>query len=88
MPELYGNKFKWQLRKEIRELGVELWNERKAHRETRAGLRYAQCKIAELEEKVKRMEQAARGLLNEATEDIEAKVGERFSQTILRRRIA
>ena len=56
MPELYGNPYKWELRKEIAELRAELWNERKAHRETHRSLRYVRCKVEALEAKIQRIE--------------------------------
>jgi hypothetical protein len=88
MPELYGNKFKWELRREIGELRAEAWNARKEQFLTENALRYARCEIEELKAKIRRMEQKAQGLLREATEDTEAATKERFAQTIRRRRIA
>jgi hypothetical protein len=74
MPELYGQPFKDELRAEIRQLGTDLWNERKEHRLARDRLEWAWVKIAELEAKIKRMEQKARELVTEATQEIDPNV--------------
>jgi hypothetical protein len=85
MPELYGNPYKWELRKQIRELSTALWDERKAHRDMRHSLTYARCKIEELEAKIRSIEQKAQELLAQTTQDIEASTDERFSQALRKR---
>ena len=78
MPELYGNKYKWELRQEINQLKTDLWNEHKEHRQTRQSLDYARCRIAELEAKIERMKQKTQGLLAEANQDVTEATKERF----------
>ncbi len=94
MPELYGNKFKWQLRQEIRELKTEasglrseLWQEQLSHRRTNNALRYAQCEIEELKTRLQNLGQKAQVLANEANRDTKDAVEERFINTIKRRRV-
>jgi chromosome segregation ATPase len=82
MPELYGQPYKWELRKKIEELQAMLRNEREEHQETRRAYQYVRCKVAELEAKIERMEQKARDLIAEATEDVSDKVGERVIQAL------
>ncbi len=84
MPELYGKPFKDELRAEIHSLNRALLNERKEHWKTQDALEHALFKIEELEGKIKRMEQKARHLLNEAIQD-ESDVGERFREFKRRR---
>jgi len=96
MPELYGNAFKSELRRQIREqraeicdLRTELWDARKAHRTTSGALRYAQCEIEELKTKIQRIEQKAKELAGDATlDDVEANTKERFIQSLRPRRAA
>lgn len=78
MPELYGNKFKWELREEIHQLSTDLWNERKEHRRTRIQRDFAWCKIEELEAKIKRMAEQAQGILAEADRSIDDAAWERY----------
>ncbi len=85
MPELYGQPFKWELRRQIDELAWKLAKEETEHGKTRKALDYARCEIAELREKIQRMEQKARELLGEAAmDDLDAKIWERHQE--LRRR--
>jgi hypothetical protein len=78
MPELYGKPRKSKLYKDVRDLGLKLWDERKAHLRTRGDLKYAYCKIAELENTVERLQQQARALLGEASQNIDDNVWRRF----------
>jgi hypothetical protein len=80
MPELYGNKFKWELRKEIRELRTKLWDELGAHRKTNGTLNYVLKENAVLREKLERMQQQAQAIISEASDDIEAAVAKKYEE--------
>jgi predicted nucleic acid-binding Zn-ribbon protein len=88
MPELYGNPFKSELRREIQELKTALWNERKEHRNTRNSLRWARCKIEALESKLQRTQQKGQELLAEVTQDVEEATNERYVNSFSFRRSA
>jgi hypothetical protein len=78
MPELYGNPFKWELRKELRETRIDRRQKLKELIRSRSQLDYANCKIAALEAKIQRMEQLTRALLVEAGRDIKNDIWQRF----------
>jgi hypothetical protein len=80
MPELYGNQFKWELRKEIRELRTQLWDELGAHRKTKGTLNYVLKENAVLREKLERMQQQAQAIISEASDDIEAAVAKKYEE--------
>ncbi|RTL50877.1 MAG: hypothetical protein EKK40_12295 [Bradyrhizobiaceae bacterium] len=70
MPELYGQPFKDELRKEIAGLKRDLWNERKEHMTTRRALRFSRAKIDELEAQLGRIKQQTQNVLQEIDKDI------------------
>jgi hypothetical protein len=70
MPHLYGNPTKDEIRAELRKYKNYYREEALAHQRTRDALRFANCKIEELEAKVQRMEQKAREITAEAAQDI------------------
>jgi hypothetical protein len=88
MPELYGNKYKWELRQEISEQRTEIWDltkklraEREELRRTRNSLKFANLQIEALEAKIQRMADTGRALLAEAAQDVEADVEQKYHQS-------
>jgi hypothetical protein len=86
MPELYGKPFKYKLYQQIRQLENDLREAHSEHRETSGALEYANAKIVELEAKIQRMEQKARDVLTEATQELN--IGERMFEIERKRREA
>jgi hypothetical protein len=74
MPELYGNKFKYELRAEISELNLEYQKEFRARLEAERSLEYARCKIIALEAKIEQMQQLAQAIVAEAARDITSEI--------------
>lgn len=81
MPELHGKPFKDELYARVSQLESTLRKERKARDIAETRLEIANCKIAELEAKIQRMQQQARAIVTEAARDVSGAARERFLQS-------
>jgi chromosome segregation ATPase len=78
MPELYGQPYKWELRKEIAELRRENWNHLKEKLRLRSQLDFSRCKIAELESQLAKIKSALGSIASDIDQDIGPAVMERY----------
>ena len=85
VPGLFGQPLKNRLRKEIHQLRTDLWNLRKEHGNALHSLKYTQSKVEELEAKLKRIKNAAGGIIAEIDQDVRPAVFERYKKRIFGR---
>jgi predicted nucleic acid-binding Zn-ribbon protein len=85
VPGLFGQPLKNRLRKEIHQLRTDLWNLRKEHGNALHSLKYTQSKVEELEAKLKRIKNAAGGIIADIDEDVRPAVFERYKKRIFGR---
>lgn len=78
---------KCQLYSAIAELKGELWSKYKEVHDLRLSLYWRDLKIEELEAAITRMEHKIRELLSETTQDVDAKVEERFRESSRKRAV-
>jgi hypothetical protein len=81
MPELHGQPFKHQLRKQISELRRENWNLLKEKLRLSPQLRYSRCKVEELEARIERMKQFLRAAIVEADREVGPATFKRFEES-------
>jgi len=82
MPELYGQPFKHQLRKQISELRTENWNLLKEKLRLSSQLRYSRCKVEELEAQLAKLKSALGSAIAGIDQDVHPAAMERFKKSM------
>ena len=80
MPELYGQPYKYELRRTIAEQHKQIFDLYSERRRLKAQLGLAQAKVAELENKLQHVAQLSKEILGETDRDIKDAVVERYLQ--------